>query len=95
MLPTAFVHQVSFGFEVSRFSHWQLKRPALVILAHGQIAPGSATQRESFRVRLKDFASQSIGATEGCTQESPPAFGWTASAAIFNCKVHMIADESQ
>src|SRR5258708_4755378 len=25
MLPTALVHHVHFGFEVTRFSHWQLK----------------------------------------------------------------------
>jgi hypothetical protein len=95
MLPAAFVHQVSFGFEITRFSYRQLQRPALATFGHGQIAPGSATQRQSFGVGLKNFAPQSIRATESCAEESSPALGRIAPIAIFDCKAHMIADESQ
>jgi hypothetical protein len=46
-------------------------------------------------VCLKDFAPQWVGATQGCAQECAPTIGWTAPAAIFEAKAHVIANKSQ
>src|ERR1051326_3264293 len=95
MLPAALVHEIRFGFEVTRLGHRQFEGPTACFFAHWQIAPCGSAHGQALRMRLKDFAPQRIRPSQSRAQESAPALCRGPAATVLHPKSHMIADESQ